>query len=164
MLYKSYADSTIWMEKDNKTGENKIQNSGYTSFINAAETLFWGLFGMAGLENTELITVHYKDHSENKTTHHLMTEVCGKVLYGGMSYALSPEIRSITNREIAAYSKRFKIYIKQIVSVFHIVANVVLLNIIVAMMTNSATDIFANQDIEWKFGRTRVRLSVHLKT
>jgi hypothetical protein len=87
MLYKPYSDEHVWKEEDKISGETKKQKGGYTSFIAASETLFWGLYGMAGVDNTELVTVtsHYKalGHNETKETHHKMTESTGRILYAG---------------------------------------------------------------------------------
>lgn len=83
MLYKGY-DS--WVEKDEK-GEIHQQGSGFTGIVSSAEQLFWGIHGMAGLDDLKIISVYRFHYDENgnhtSVNHHIMTETVGKIVYAG---------------------------------------------------------------------------------
>ena|SRR6218665_1702499 len=103
-----------------------VQNDAFTTLFSAIINLYWGFFDYTPPEYAEIILPDEKVDIGNQTIY----------VYNEHTFT-----QTIGTAILAA---------------FYLFCVVVLLNMLIAMLTNSYTNVLLNADMEWKFNRTKV--------
>ncbi|XP_065321156.1 short transient receptor potential channel 4-like [Gordionus sp. m RMFG-2023] len=117
------------MIKIEKGGLKKYQIPSFTTLVQTYKTLFWALFGMSPIESADVVISNY-DSEKNAIIDSVKDEHSYTQTVGYILFA-----------------------------VFHLIAIIIFLNIMIAMMSNSFQKVQDNADVEWKFARTAVWMS-----
>ncbi|CAH1786057.1 unnamed protein product [Owenia fusiformis] len=107
-------------------GIKKPQLGAFTTFTDSVKTLFWAIFAMSPINAADVVISPYTKQDGNET-----------IVY-------------INKHEITQTVGALMF------GAYHVIAIIVLLNMLIAMMTNSYQMVFDNADVEWKFARTEV--------
>ncbi|XP_033175289.1 short transient receptor potential channel 4-like [Bombus impatiens] len=123
--------------------ESKIKTQQVSSFVNFSatlKTLFWALFCMSPIESADVIIENLPGESENETiiNHHTFTEVIGYIA--------------------------FAVHCDFSFSGFTFIGVIVILNMLIACMSNTLTEVTENVIVEWTFGRTETYVDFMLTT
>jgi len=116
-----------------------MQPASFTNLLDSVRFLFWGVFGLSPAEYTSVVL------SADSPNHHHFTQAVGTVCFASALLFLQ---QPLPVSKINFYDPSI---------VYMLLVNVMLLNVLVAKMTNTFKQVNDNVQLEWTFGKTEVK-------
>jgi hypothetical protein len=127
--------------------ECKDQVEAFQNFPTTYKTLFWHIFGYGDSDDANLFVRSINITEQEKI------RMCDPVLNVSQRLAIIEEVNKTHNGSLLLERNHqpteFMGY--AILGIYHIIAVIVLLNILIAMLNSNYAKIQQNSDVEWKF-------------
>lgn len=150
------------VQTDYETKLKVEQESSFVSFKSTLKTLFWAVFCMSPVESADVVIENLPGERESETiiNHHSFTELIGYLAFAGKRITLSigdESVKDLTDDKATSLpGSSTVVFISFHFPGFQFISVVVVLNMLIACMSNTFTRVTDNVNVEWIFGRTEV--------
>merc|ERR1739838_1120789 len=160
MIYFNYQGDDNWDVKlDSLSGLPRCRGMNAEFYVpyKTHRVLLWGLFGYGGPEYSLIYTPNIRYNStdtllEADMMEKMKAKICTNVLKQEEWDALSDKYDLKKEFQYEMSATEFFGYL--VFFVYHFVTIVLLMNLLIAKMSQTYADIFQNADMEWKYQRT----------
>lgn len=146
-----YYDGMVQIDDETKI---KTQQAGsFVDFRSSLKTLFWAIFCMSAIESADVVIENLPGETDTETiiNKHTFTETIGY-----LAFACTIHQKKKKNFTHTHTHKVGLINIDNLETGFEFISVVVVLNMLIACMSNTFTQFTDNVAVEWTFGRTEV--------